>query len=48
MEVTLEVLGNLAHKPPEWEFVDEHVQGLLVAPDLAEGDSAGAGGFLTP
>jgi len=41
-EIALEVLGNLANETLEGELTDEEVGGLLVTPDLAEGDSARA------
>ena len=41
-EVSLELLGNLADEALEGELADEELSGLLVATDLAEGDSAWA------
>ena len=40
-EVRLEVLGNLAHEALERRLADEELGGLLVLPDLAEGDGSG-------
>ena len=40
-EVGLEVLGNLTDEALEGEFADEELGGLLVAPDLTEGDGSG-------
>jgi len=39
-EVSLEVLGNLPDKTLERELADEELGGLLVPPDLPEGDCA--------
>jgi len=41
-EVGLHVLGNLTNKALEGESADEELSGLLVLPDLIEGDGAGA------
>jgi len=41
-EVGLEVLGNLPDETLEGELPDEELGGLLVPPDLTEGDGAGA------
>ena len=41
-EVGLEVLGNLPHQTLEGQLPDEELGGLLVPPDLTEGDGAGA------
>ena len=38
----LEILCNLFDNPLEGNFADEEVGGLLQAPDLAEGNSAGS------
>ena len=40
-QVGLEVLGNLTDQPLEWELPDEELGGLLVPPDLPEGNGAG-------
>ena len=47
-EISLEVLGNLAHQALEGQLADQELGALLVAADLAEGDGAGPGavGFL--
>ena len=37
-EVSLEVLGDLSHQALEGELADEKLGGLLVSPDLTEGD----------
>ena len=49
-EVRLEVLGDLANEALERKLADEQLRGLLVAADLAKGDSSWpvAWGFLTP
>ena len=39
-EVSLEVLGNLSDQTLEGELADEELSGLLVPPDLPEGDSS--------
>ena len=39
-QVSLEVLGNLPHKSLEGQLADEELGGLLVSPDLPEGDCA--------
>jgi len=39
-EVGLEVLGDLTHESLERKFADEKLGGLLVSPDLSEGDSS--------
>ena len=39
-QVSLEVLGNLSHKSLEGQLADEELGGLLVPPDLPEGDCA--------
>jgi hypothetical protein len=41
-EVGLEVLRDLAHEPLERQLADEQLRRLLVAPDFAERDRAGA------
>jgi hypothetical protein len=38
----LEVLSDLADEALEGQLADEELCGLLVAPDLAEGDGSGA------
>jgi len=40
-EISLEVLGNLSDKSLEGELSDEEFGGLLVSPDLSEGDGTG-------
>ena len=40
-QVGLEVLGDLADEALEGELADEELGGLLVAPDLTEGDGSG-------
>ena len=40
-EIRLEVLGDLADEPLEGQLADQQLGGLLVAPDLAQGDRAG-------
>ena len=40
--VPLEIICNLFDNPLEGNFADEEVGGLLQAPDLAEGNSAGS------
>jgi len=37
-EIGLEVLGNLTNQTLEGELADEELSGLLVSPDLTEGD----------
>ena len=39
-EVSLEVLGDLSHQTLEGKLPDEQLSGLLVSPDLSEGDSS--------
>ncbi len=39
--VRLEVLGDLAHEALEGQLADEHLRGLLVLADLAQGGGAG-------
>jgi len=41
-EVSLEVLGDLAHEALERELADQKLRGLLVLADLPEGHGAGA------
>ena len=40
-EVGLEVLGDLPDEPLEWKLPDEELGGLLVPPDLPQGDGSG-------
>eukprot|EP00215_Chloropicon_roscoffensis_P008009 CAMPEP_0197501230 /NCGR_PEP_ID=MMETSP1312-20131121/502_1 /TAXON_ID=464262 /ORGANISM="Genus nov. species nov., Strain RCC2335" /LENGTH=185 /DNA_ID=CAMNT_0043047075 /DNA_START=667 /DNA_END=1222 /DNA_ORIENTATION=- len=49
-EVGLEVLGDLPDEPLEGKLPDEELGGLLVPPDLPQGDGSGLylWGFLTP
>ena len=39
-QVSLEVLGNLSHQTLEGELADEQLSGLLVSPDLSQGDGS--------
>jgi hypothetical protein len=39
-QVGLEVLGNLTHKPLEWELADQELGGLLVLTDLTKSDGS--------
>lgn len=41
-KVRAEVLGNLPDKPLEWQLAKEKLSGLLILPDLPEGDSSRA------
>ena len=41
-EIRLHIMRNLTHKALERQFADEELRGLLLAPDLAESDRAGA------
>ena len=40
-QVGLEVLGNLSDQALEGELADEKLSGLLIPPDLSQGDSTG-------
>ena len=40
-EIGLEVLGNLSHQPLKWHLAEEQLGGLLVPPDLPQGNSSG-------
>ena len=40
-QISLEVLGDLSHQTLEGQLADEELGGLLVPPDLTEGDCAG-------
>lgn len=40
-EVSLEVLGNFSHQALEGQLADEELSGLLVTPDLSQGDGTG-------
>ena len=40
-QVGFEVLGNLSHQTLEGELADEKLSGLLIPPDLSQGDGTG-------
>jgi len=41
-QVGLEVLSDLTHQPLEGQLADEQLGGLLVLPDLTQGDGSGS------
>jgi len=41
-QVSLEVLGDLTHQPLEGQLADEQLGGLLVLPDLPQGNRSGS------